>query len=108
MSEIMQGKWNHSKKPSEYEVFDSDGELLYSGAFVDAMKYMEENKMEIMDDYDAGFNDGRNNLALDLMNHFNKKIEELKENDHPANNAHISALESFIETVQKTLSEKNS
>jgi len=24
MSKIMQGKWNHSKKPSEYEVFDSD------------------------------------------------------------------------------------
>lgn len=103
----MQGKWNHSKKPSEYEVFDSDGELLYSGAFVDAMKYMEEKKMEIMDDYDAGFNDGRNNLALDLMNHFNKKIEELKENDHPANNAHISALESFIETVKKCLSDND-
>ena len=48
------------------------------------------------------------NLGLDFINYFNKKIEELKENDHPANNAHISALESFIETVQKTLSEKNS
>ena len=58
MSKIMQGKWNHSKKPSEYEVFDSDGELLYSGAFVDAMKYMEENKVEIMDDYDAGYAKG--------------------------------------------------
>ena len=29
---------------------------------------------EIMDDYDAGFQDGKNDLALDLVNHFNKKI----------------------------------
>ena len=62
---------------------------------------------EIMDDYDAGFQDGRNDLALDLVNHFNKKIEELKSTDEISRNAHINALENFIETINKSLSEKN-
>lgn len=48
------------------------------------------------------------NLGLDLINNFNKKIKELKKGDHPANNAHICALESFIETIKKSLLEKNS
>jgi len=48
------------------------------------------------------------NLGLDLINNFNKRIKELKEGDHPANNAHIYALESFIETIKKKLSEKSS
>lgn len=60
---------------------------------------------EIMDDYDAGFQDGRNDLALDLTNHFNKKIEELKLTNDVSRNAHIKALESFIETIHKTLLE---
>jgi hypothetical protein len=44
------------------------------------------------------------NLCLDLLNYFNKKIKELKEYDHPANNAHIYALESHIEVIKKCLS----
>ena len=56
-----------------------------------------------MDDYDAGFQDGKNDLALDLINHFNKKIEELKSTDEISRNAHISALEAFIETINKNL-----
>ncbi len=56
-----------------------------------------------MDDYDAGFQDGRNDLALDLINHFNKKIKELKLTNDISRNAHIVALESFIETIRKKL-----
>ena len=56
-----------------------------------------------MDDYDAGFQDGRNDLALDLINHFNKKIEELKLKDDLSRNAHINALESFVKTIQKKI-----
>ena len=56
-----------------------------------------------MDDYDAGFQDGRNDLALDLINHFNKKIEELKSTDELSRNAHVNALESFIKTIHKNL-----
>lgn len=63
--------------------------------------------MPIMDDYDAGFQDGRNDLALDLVNHFNKKIEELKSTDDISRNAHVNALESFIKTIHKTLSESS-
>ena len=62
---------------------------------------------EIMDDYDAGFQDGRNDLALDLINHFNKKIKELKLTNDLSRNAHINALENFIETIHKTLSENS-
>ncbi len=48
------------------------------------------------------------NLGLDLINNFNKKIKELKKGNHPANNAHIYAMETFINTIQKALSEKKS
>ena len=76
-------------------------------AITEDFRQLKKIMSEIMDDYDAGFNDGRNNLALDLMNHFNKKIKELKEDDNPANNAHIYALESHIEVVENCL-KKNS
>ena len=56
-----------------------------------------------MDDYDAGFQDGKNDLALDLINHFNKKIEELKSTNETSRNAHVSALETFIKTIHKNL-----
>lgn len=46
------------------------------------------------------------NLCLDFINYFNKKIKVLKKGDHPANNAHIYALETFIETIEKSLREK--
>ena len=43
------------------------------------------------------------NLGLDLINHFNEKIQELKANDNIANNAHIYARKSFILTIQEAL-----
>jgi hypothetical protein len=46
------------------------------------------------------------NLGLDLMNYFNKKIKELKEDDHPANNAHIYAINSHIEVIKNSLKDK--
>ena len=55
--------------------------------------------MSIMNDYDEGFQNGKNDLALDLINHFDKKIAELKANDNVSNNAHIYAIKSFIKTV---------
>lgn len=42
----MRGKWNHSTKPSQYEVFNEKNELIFSGSFTDAMNYMEQNKNE--------------------------------------------------------------
>lgn len=65
---------------------------------------MKLKNMPIMDDYDAGFQDGKNDLALDLINHFNKKIKELKSTDEISRNAHVNTLESFIKTIHKTLS----
>jgi hypothetical protein len=44
------------------------------------------------------------NLGLDLINHFNEKIQELKANDNIANNAHIYAMKSFIKTIESQLS----
>ena len=46
------------------------------------------------------------NLGLDFINYFNKKIKELKEDDHPANNAHIYAMESHIEVIKNSLKDK--
>jgi len=43
------------------------------------------------------------NLGLDFINYFNKKIKELKQTDHPANNAHIYAMKSHIEVVKNAL-----
>lgn len=40
----MRGKWNHSKRPSEYEVYDNKGNLVFSGTFKDAMKFMEDKE----------------------------------------------------------------
>lgn len=59
--------------------------------------------MSIIDNYDAGFQNGKNDLALDLINHFDKKIEELKANDNVSNNAHIYAIKSFIKTIKQNL-----
>ena len=46
------------------------------------------------------------NLGLDLINHFNKKIKELKANDNVANNAHIYAMKSFIKTIENELNKR--
>ena len=62
--------------------------------------------MPIMDDYDEGFQDGRDDFALELITLFKEKINELKETDDLSRNAHISALESHIEAVKKSFYEK--
>ncbi len=46
------------------------------------------------------------NLGLDFINYFNKKIKDLKRTDHPANNAHIYAIESHIEVIKNSLKDK--
>jgi hypothetical protein len=40
---MITGKWNHSKKPSEYEVY-KEGVLVFSGPFKEADEYMIRQK----------------------------------------------------------------
>jgi hypothetical protein len=40
---MITGKWNHSKKPSEYEVY-KEGVLVFSGPFKEADEYMTRQK----------------------------------------------------------------
>ena len=40
---MITGKWNHSKKPSEYEVY-KDGKLVFSGSFKEADRYRNRYK----------------------------------------------------------------
>lgn len=62
--------------------------------------------MPIMDDYDEGFQDGRDDFALELITLFKEKINELKETDELSRNQHIDALESHIKLVKKSFYEK--
>jgi len=41
---MITGKWNHSKKPSEYEVY-KEGQLVFTGPFKEAEEYMNRNKI---------------------------------------------------------------
>lgn len=59
----MNGKWDHSTKPSTYKLLDNDGKIIYNGSFSDCMKY--QNKI-IMDEYDAGHADAENDLQIKL------------------------------------------
>ena len=68
----MNGKWDHSTKPSTYKLLDNDGNIIYNGSFSDCMKY--QNKI-IMDEYDAGYSDAENDLKIKL----DKMIAEQKE-----------------------------
>lgn len=67
----MNGKWDHSTKPSTYKLLDNNGEIIYNGSFSDCMKY--QNKI-IMDEYDAGYSDAENDLQIKL----DKMIAEQK------------------------------
>lgn len=67
----MNGKWDHSTKPSTYKLLDNDGNIIYNGSFSDCMKY--QNKI-IMDEYDAGYSDAENDLKIKL----DKMIAEQK------------------------------
>ena len=40
---MITGRWNHSKKPSEYEVY-KEGVLVFSGPFKEADEYMNRQK----------------------------------------------------------------
>ena len=55
----MRGKWNHSTKPSQYEVYDEKNKLIFSGTFHEAMNYMEiENEVIDQASYDKGYDKG--------------------------------------------------
>ena len=41
---MITGKWNHSKKPSVYEVY-KEGVLVFSGPFKEADEYMNRKKI---------------------------------------------------------------
>ena len=56
-----------------------------------------------MSGYNENFQNGKDDIALDLVNHFNKKIQKLKNTNKVSRNAHINALESFIKTIQKNI-----
>lgn len=54
----MRGKWNHSTKPSQYEVYDEENKLIFSGSFDQAMKYMEDSEVIDQSSYDKGYDKG--------------------------------------------------
>ena len=56
----MRGKWNHSTKPSQYEVYDEKNKLIFSGSFDQAMKYMEDSEVIDQSSYDKGYQEGAN------------------------------------------------
>lgn len=64
----MNGKWDHSTKPSTYKLLDKNGEIIYSGSFKDCMEQKEMNE-EITQDvyftrgYQKGFSDAQESLA---------------------------------------------
>lgn len=64
----MNGKWDHSTKPSTYKLLDKNGEIVYSGSFKDCMEQKEMNE-EITQDvyftrgYQKGFSDAQEGLA---------------------------------------------
>lgn len=65
----MNGKWDHSTKPSTYKLLDKDGKVLYNGAFKDCMEKLETMNEEIAQDiyftrgYNKGYTDAQENLA---------------------------------------------
>ena len=64
----MNGKWDHSTKPSTYKLLDKNGEIIYSGSFKDCIEQKEMNE-EITQDvyftrgYQKGFSDAQEGLA---------------------------------------------
>lgn len=67
----MNGKWDHSTKPSTYKLLDKNGEIIYSGSFKDCMEQKEMNE-EITQDvyftrgYNKGYSDAQEGLALKM------------------------------------------
>ena len=61
----MNGKWNHSTKPSTYNLLDNDGNIVYSGSFKDCMEQHKKIN-SIVDGYDAGYEDAERTLLSKL------------------------------------------
>lgn len=61
----MNGKWNHSTKPSTYNLLDNDGNIVYSGSFKDCMEQHKKINT-IVDGYDAGYADAKRTLLSKL------------------------------------------
>ena len=65
----MNGKWDHSTKPSTYKLLDKEGKVFYSGSFKDCMEKQETMNEEITQDvyftrgYNKGYSDAQENLA---------------------------------------------
>lgn len=65
----MNGKWDHSTKPSTYKLLDNDGKVFYSGSFKDCMEKHKEMNEEITQDvyftrgYNKGYSDAQESLA---------------------------------------------
>jgi len=86
----MNGKWDHSTKPSTYKLLDNNGEIIYNGSFSDCMKH--QNKI-IMDEQDAGFSDAENNLQIKLDKIIVKQKEILKEHDRKEESQVLEVLQ---------------
>lgn len=87
----MRGKWNHSTKPSQYEVYDEKNKLIFSGSFDKAMKYMEQEESDFEKGYDKGFEDAKAELSKKfekiLSKNSNKSYEQgFKEGANQKNN----------------------
>ena len=65
----MNGKWDHSTKPSTYKLLDKDGQVFYSGSFKDCMEKQETMNEQITQDvyftrgYEKGFSDAQESLS---------------------------------------------
>ena len=65
----MNGKWDHSTKPSTYKLLDKDGKVFYSGSFKDCMEKHQKMHEDINSDiyftrgYNKGYADAQESLA---------------------------------------------
>jgi uncharacterized protein (DUF2164 family) len=65
----MNGKWDHSTKPSTYKLLDNDGKVSYSGSFKDCMEKQNKMNEEITQDvyftrgYEKGYSDAQEILS---------------------------------------------
>jgi len=65
----MNGKWDHSTKPSTYKLLDKGGKVFYSGSFKDCMEKQKKMNEEINSDiyftrgYQKGFSDAQESLS---------------------------------------------
>jgi hypothetical protein len=78
----MNGKWDHSTKPSTYKLLDKGGKVFYSGSFKDCMEKQKKMNEEINSDiyftrgYEKGFSDAQESLS--------RKMSKVIMDDHDA------------------------